>query len=47
MRNIKFAVIFAALISVLSFSSCLNDSNNDGYDAFAEVTLKSDGLVAY
>ena len=47
MRNIKFAVMFAALLSVLSFSSCLNDSNNDGYDAFAEVTLKSDGLGAY
>ena len=41
MKKMKFAALFAALISVISLSSCLNDSSSDGYDGGAVVSLKS------
>lgn len=47
MKKMKLAVFFAALVSVLTFSSCL-DSNGDGRQEMrANVTVVGDELIGY
>lgn len=47
MKKMKLAVVFAALVSVVGFSSCLNSDGNSG-PAFASfVTVTGDDLLGY
>lgn len=48
MKSIKLAVLFAALVSVLGFTSCLNDEGVSDYPSFqASVTITGDKLLGY
>lgn len=47
MKKMKFATLLVALISLFSLSSCLSESSNDGYDVYAEVSLKPGSLGQY
>lgn len=57
MKKMKLAAIFAGLVSVFTFSSCLNDSGGSSYDIYEIVTvvdgvygntaLKGDGGYTY
>ena len=42
MKKMKLAVFFAALVSVLSFSSCLDTNSESAYDGIALVTVTGD-----
>ena len=39
MKKMKLAVFFAALVSVLSFSSCLDTNSESAYDGIVLVTV--------
>lgn len=43
----KLAVFFAALVSVLSFSSCLDTNSESAYDGIALVTVTGDEFIGY
>ena len=48
MKKTKLAVFFAALVSVLGFTSCLDDEGVSSYPAFqAAVTVTGDALTGY
>lgn len=48
MKKTKLAVFFAALVSVLGFTSCLDDEGATSYPAFqAAVTVTGDALTGY
>ena len=46
MKKMKLAVFFAALVSVLSFSSCLDTNSESAYDGIALVTVQVMSLLA-
>lgn len=43
----KLAVFFAALVSVLSFSSCLDTNSESAYDGIVLVTVTGDEFLGY
>jgi hypothetical protein len=45
MKKMKLAVFFAALVSVLSFSSCLDTNSESAYDGIALVTVTGDEFI--
>lgn len=47
MKKMKLAVFFAALVSVLSFSSCLDTNSESAYDGIALVTVTGDEFIGY
>lgn len=47
MKKMKLAVFFAALVSVLTFSSCLDSDGDGGYDGMAFVTVTGDEFIGY
>lgn len=48
MKKTKLAVIFAALVSVLGFTSCLESEGSSNYPTFqAAVTITGDKLLGY
>lgn len=42
MKKFKFAALFAVFVSVIGFSSCLDDSKSDTYDLYDYVTVVND-----
>ena len=47
MKKMKLAVFFAALVSVLSFSSCLDTNSESAYDGIVLVTVTGDEFLGY
>ena len=47
MKKMKLAVFFAALVSVLSFSSCLDTNSESAYDGVVLVTVTGDEFLGY
>ncbi|WP_289630319.1 hypothetical protein [uncultured Phocaeicola sp.] len=47
MKKMKLAVFFAALVSVLSFSSCLDTNSESAYDGVPLVTVTGDDFLGY
>lgn len=48
MKKTKLAVFFAALVSVLGFTSCLDSGGSSNYPSFqAAVTITGDALTGY
>ncbi len=47
MKKIKLAAIFAALVSMFTFSSCLDSSEGNSYDCVAIVSVKGSALGGY
>ena len=48
MKKTKLAVLFAALVSVLGFTSCLESEGSSNYPTFqAAVTITGDKLLGY
>ena len=43
MKKMKWAVLFAALVSVFGFSSCLESEKGDTYDLYEYVTIRGTG----
>ena len=41
MKKMKWAVLFAALVSVVGFSSCLDSEEGESYDLYEYVTVDS------